>query len=147
MKVGKVDKLKGFIKSAKRNSKVGKFTRATVGQVGNVNTHFSPVQAVTKDVKKTIKAGTTLASSVMETDSTKNLLGVRLKKRGMALVGGVALATSTARGAKESLSMYKGQTDGTTTPFAPRPPSYEYGNQAGATGDLVFALNNNRLGL
>lgn len=101
---------------------------------------------------KTMKSTANIASSLLREDRANSLLGYRLKKRGIALAVGIG-ALSAAK--KETKAYFKedlvGRKDGYITPHAPTMNSVgsgygNYGVQAGATGDLVFALNNNRKG-
>lgn len=75
---------------------------------------------------------------------SSNLLGRKLNAAGKGLVVGSALFA----GAKEAFNDFNtnrmGQRDGMITRATPRTPSYA--NNAGATGDLVFAMNKNRRG-
>lgn len=106
----------------------------------------------TDNVKRTTKAVVNAASGLVKEDRANSLLGYRLNKRGFALAAGVGVLSTTA---KETKTYFKedlrGRQDGYTTPYAPRMSTVgngygSYGQQAGATGDLVFALNKNRRG-
>lgn len=107
-------------------------------------------QQLARNTMKTAKATFNVASSLIREDKKNSLVGYRLKKRGIALAVG---AGALASGAKETKQYFKedlrGREDSYTTPYAPRPQSSagaNFGQRAGATGDLVFALNNNRRG-
>lgn len=77
--------------------------------------------------------------------SDDSLIGLRATKTGTALAIGGAAIMGTPRGIKEFADDRKGYSDGQATGHA---PSYTpaYLQNGGATGDLVFALNNLRQG-
>lgn len=81
--------------------------------------------------------------------SDESLLGVKANWKGHALAIPAALAIGTPAAAREYLNMRKGQNDGqlyTNAPVNTYGPTmgHSYANNAGATGDLVFALHNQR---
>lgn len=63
---------------------------------------------------------------------------------GQTLIWGAAAVSSIAGVMGEYERIHMGRSDGQVTRLAPRTPYYQ--NNAGATGDLVFALNANRRG-
>jgi len=73
-----------------------------------------------------------------------NLLGKKLNLAGKGLVYGSALMAGAKEAFNDFNSNRMGQRDGQITRATPRTPSYA--NNAGATGDLVFAMNRNRRG-
>lgn len=73
-----------------------------------------------------------------------NLLGKKLNAAGKGLVVGSALFAGAKEAFNDFNSNRMGQRDGMITRATPRTPSYA--NNAGATGDLVFAMNKNRRG-
>lgn len=73
-----------------------------------------------------------------------NLLGRKLNMAGKGVVVGSALFAGAKEAFNDFNSNRMGQRDGQITRATPRTPSYE--NNAGATGDLVFAMNRNRRG-
>lgn len=104
------------------------------------------------DTGRYVKQTANVLSSFVREDKANSLIGYRLKKRGVALAAGVGVLSTTAKEAKTYLKEdLRGTRDGYITPLS---PSYtgvgngygSYGQQAGATGDLVFALNKNRRG-
>jgi hypothetical protein len=82
---------------------------------------------------------------------TKSLLGrvthtggIKLSAEGLADLWGGALAIGMTGAFKEVMKRNMGQMDGQVRRATPRVPAYA--DNAGATGDLVFALNRNRRG-
>lgn len=73
-----------------------------------------------------------------------NLLGKKLNLAGKGVVVGSALMSGAMEAFNDFNSNRMGQRDGQITRATPRTPSYA--NNAGATGDLVFAMNRNRRG-
>lgn len=74
-----------------------------------------------------------------------SLVGYKATKRGALLASGVMFAAGTPDAVKSYVDNRKGyNTDQQATTSAPRVPAYA--QDAGATGDLVFALNNLRHG-
>ena len=108
---------------------------------------------IATDAKQLTKATINAASGLLREDKANSLLGYKMKKRGIALIAGAGVASSVG---KEAKSYYendlRGRKDGYITPHAPSMPGSvgsgygSFGQQAGATGDLVFALNKNRRG-
>ena len=90
----------------------------------------------------------------------RSILGRKFNKKGTALIMGGALAMSTGSEAKQYINARAGQNDGRlygTTPTMSTPymlseqmaysqHGRSFADNAGATGDLVFALNNMRNG-
>ena len=70
--------------------------------------------------------------------------GFKMKFLGKALFTGGALMTGTKKAIEKSEGIRMGQMDPYITRAAPRIPMHQ--DNAGATGDLVFALNANRRG-
>lgn len=73
-----------------------------------------------------------------------NILGTKMNMLGKTAVVGSALIGGTAEAFDQFNTNRMGQRDGMITRATPRTPSYA--NNAGATGDLVFAMNRNRRG-
>lgn len=94
------------------------------------------------------------------TDLSRSLIGRKFNKRGVALIAAGGLALSTGRATKQYLDQRTGSNDGQlykptpqmSTPYqlseqmAYGSYSNSFVDNAGATGDLVFALNNMRHG-
>lgn len=76
--------------------------------------------------------------------TSDNILGWKANKRGVAIVGAAALIGGTPKAAKQYVDDRRGSGQSELTPIAPRTPAYA--DNGGATGDLVFALNNLRHG-
>ena len=76
--------------------------------------------------------------------SNDNLLGWKLNKRGKLIIGAGALIAGAPGAAKEYVNDRRGNGQSELRPIAPRTPAYA--DNGGATGDLVFALNNLRHG-
>lgn len=75
----------------------------------------------------------------------KSLLGVKATKRGALLAGGVMFAAGVPQAGKQYIENRQGTNmDSQPMTSAPRLPAYA--QDGGATGDLVFALNNLRHG-
>lgn len=77
--------------------------------------------------------------------SESSLIGWRATGRGVAVAGGVALISGTPGAAKQFVKSRQG-TNIDNQPVTPAPSIPAYANNGGATGDLVFALNNLRHG-
>ena len=77
--------------------------------------------------------------------SESSLIGWRATGRGVAVAGGVALIAGTPGAAKQFVKSRQG-TNIDNQPVTPAPSIPAYANNGGATGDLVFALNNLRHG-
>lgn len=93
------------------------------------------------------KASINMVSPFIKESKHNSLLGIRVNKVGIGLLGTGLVAAGAIGETKNYLTQTtRGQVDSSVTSFAPRLPSYSFGEQAGATGDLVFALNNNRRG-
>lgn len=105
---------------------------------------FDLKKALTNDLKLHATQVTNIAGSMFE-KTDKNLLGVKLNKKGMLVAGGVSLIGGVPQATNKFNETTMGtQRDAHITPFAPKTPAYQ--NNGGATGDLVFALNQNRKG-
>lgn len=84
--------------------------------------------------------------------TSDNVLGWKANKRGIAIVGAGALIAGTPKAAKQYVDDRRGNGRSELMPIAPQVPSYSdsrtpaYADNGGATGDLVFALNNLRHG-
>lgn len=91
------------------------------------------------------KIRTAMGKKPLEPKQINNLSDIKLSKTGKALLGGAALISGVvgAKNAFESSRM--GTNTGEVFTATPRQPSFEEMN-AGASGDLVFALNNLRRG-
>lgn len=77
--------------------------------------------------------------------SDDSLLGIKAKKRGVALFVGASLASGVPEAVKDANRNRQGYNyDSSPKSLAPSTPAYA--NNGGATGDLVFALNNLRHG-
>lgn len=75
----------------------------------------------------------------------ESLIGIKATKRGALLAGATMIATGTPGAVKQYVSNRQGTNmDNQPITSAPRTPAYA--QNAGATGDLVFALNNLRHG-
>lgn len=120
---------------SKQQEKLSKYNRLVGFDLGS---------AIVDDVKG--YANTALrAGESMFRASEKNLLGIELSKRGKLVATGAALISGTSQATKNFNNHTMGtQRDSQITPHAPSLPAYA--NNAGATGDLVFALNANRKG-
>lgn len=76
--------------------------------------------------------------------SDESLIGLRTTKLGTTLAIGGAAIMGAPRGIKTFVDERQGYSDGQATGHAPTMPAYA--QNAGATGDLVFALNDLRHG-
>lgn len=131
---------------------LGKAARQT-GKVGMAGGNLVG-QTIARDTKRVVRQTANIASSFVKEDRANSLLGYRLKKRGVALAAGVGVLSTAAKETKSHFTEdLRGTQSGSITPYAPsfnsRSVGNGYGNygaQAGATGDLVFALNRNRRG-
>ena len=95
-----------------------------------------------------------------EAPLSKSLIGRSFNKRGLALMAGVALASGTTSATKDYIQSRQGYNDGQiyrptpqmSTPYmlsqqmAYSQHGRSFADNAGATGDLVFALNDSRHG-
>ena len=101
------------------------------------------------------------AHLIKEVPYEKSLLGRKVTKGGLLLAGGIGVGIGMAKGTKEQIINRQGSNDGRIykpTPAMVNPYQLSsqiangasmgnaYANNAGATGDLVFALHNNRHG-
>lgn len=135
-----------FARSAANATKIGlNATGSVLGKTAKITGN-----ALGKQVKQVGKGTLNLASTLVREDKHNSLIGLRFKKRGLALVAGASMIGATAKEAKSYVNEdLRGRVDTYTTPIAPQLNSSGYqnfGQQAGATGDLVFALNKNRKG-
>lgn len=77
--------------------------------------------------------------------SENSMVGYKATKRGVLAASGIMFAAGTPGAAKEFIKDRQGtNVDQQPTSIAPRTPAYA--QDGGATGDLVFALNNLRHG-
>ena len=86
-------------------------------------------------------------ATIQRTD--KNMLGYKFTGLGAAALVPASLVAGTPDAYKEFTDMYRGQSDGQLYTNAPintygKALGNSYANNAGATGDLVFALHNQR---
>ena len=95
-----------------------------------------------------------------EAPLSKSLIGRSFNKKGLALMAGVALASGTTSATKDYIQSRQGYNDGQiyrptpqmSTPYmlsqqmAYSQHGRSFADNAGATGDLVFALNDTRHG-
>lgn len=87
-------------------------------------------------------------------DDTSLITGVKATKLGVGILSAGALVANTPRAGREFVNMYRGNNDGMLYTNAPintyaqqmanTPVGHSYAYNAGATGDLVFALHNQR---
>lgn len=91
------------------------------------------------------------ASTSLSGSASNNLIGKATKTGGVKMTGlghtllwGSTIATAGATVFNAMNQAKMGQSDGQITRATPRPMSFQ--NNAGATGDLVFAMNANRRG-
>ena len=139
---------KSTLKAGHELGKVGR----KVGKIGSEGGKILS-DTIRTDAKKMTKAPVNAVSGLLREDKTGSLLGYKMKKRGIALIAGAGVASSIG---KETKSYYendlRGRRDGHITPYSPSISTGvgqgygNFGKQAGATGDLVFALNKNRRG-
>lgn len=131
--------------SVKTAKEVTKATGSVLGTSGKVVGSVMADNSI-KFMKGTVNA----ASHLVREDKKNSLIGLKFKKRGFALVAGASMIGATAKEAKSYVQDdLRGRVDSQTTPIAPRlniGGYQDFGQQAGATGDLVFALNKNRRG-
>lgn len=139
---------KATMKAGHELGKVGRKAGKIGSQGGKILT-----DTIVSDTKQFTKATVNAVSGLLREDKAGSLLGYKMKKRGIALIAGAGVASSIS---KETKSYYendlRGRKDGYVTPYSPSIPTGvgqgygNFGKQAGATGDLVFALNKNRRG-
>lgn len=133
---------KGAINTTVKGAKI-------TGEIGSALGKITG-DALGKQVKQVTKGTLNLASTLVREDKTNSLIGYRLKKRGLALAAGVSVVGAVAKETKSYVNEdLRGRVDPYTTPISPQINSGGYqnfGQQSGATGDLVFALNKNRRG-
>lgn len=111
-----------------------------VSSVGTMSTIMSPVRRHAGAV------GGFASKMFKYNEAAKGLDKIRLSSLGTSAISiGAAYI-----GASKAIEAYQEKKMGQISPFVeratPRLPSYELGEKAGATGDLVFALNQNRRG-
>lgn len=142
---------KSRAKLQKLGAVAGHYTkRGTVSTAKNIGTYVGA--GVASNVKHTTRGAVNFASSLLKEDKANSLLGYRVNKKGLALAAGISAVSSATKETKQYFTQdLKGRSDGQVTPYAPRMTGVgngygSYGQQAGATGDLVFALNKNRRG-
>lgn len=102
---------------------------SSAGKVLGNMFEYSPSRIVTDAAKKTIE----------EVPGK-----FKLKPLGWGMAGAGIAIKGTMGAVNEADRIHRGAVDNYVTSATPRIPSYA--NNAGATGDLVFALNNNRRG-
>ena len=100
---------------------------------------------ITKLMKKT---------ALFKRDDSSILLGAKATKLGVGVIFAGSLVSGVPKAAQDYMLMQKGQNDGTVRTNAPvnnyaqqmanQRVGSSYANNAGATGDLVFALHNQR---
>ena len=131
--------------STKVRKKAGKAINETAEKVGKheKGIGFDLKGAIAKDVKLHTSQVLNFAGSLVE-ETDKNLLGIKLNGRGKIVAAGAALVGGSAQGVRSYNQKSMGARDGQITGHTPTLPAYA--NNAGATGDLVFALNANRRG-
>lgn len=121
--------------------KGAKATGVVAGQTARV-----AGKATLGTIKSLPRAAVNVASPMLKKNKD-SLLGYRVNGLGLGVAFAGAAAVGAGSAGKEYLTQnMRGQVDGQTTPYAPRLPSYAFGEQSGASGDLVFALNKNRKG-
>lgn len=87
----------------------------------------------------------TISTRLLKT-SDESLIGLRATGLGATLMIGGAAMAGVPRAAQTALNDRKGYTDGQAVGHAPGGYTPAYQQNAGATGDLVFALNDLRRG-
>lgn len=121
----------------------------TAGKVGGKvgKGAFTVATKGTADIVRQTPKIAVNALSPFVSKNKNSLLGYRLNPLGLGAAAIISAGVGVGSGVKEyAKTGMTGQNDGQHTPFAPRLPSYSFGEQSGATGDLVFALNNKRRG-
>ena len=121
--------------------KIGDAGLWTAGKVGGMAQVVAPVAAA-----RIMNRGFGVASKLVKPveDGKFNLLGHKASALGVAAYAGASVVNGV-RGAWDDFNRNRmGTHDGQIRRAAPRTPSYS--NNAGATGDLVFAMNANRRG-
>lgn len=116
------------------------FSKQLLGDAPLTTNYLGPDSRVTKLAKKT---------ALLKRDESSILLGVKATGLGTALAFPAALAAGTPKAANAFVDMYKGSNDGQLYTNAPintygKALGNSYADNAGATGDLVFALHNQR---
>lgn len=143
-----VTKANSISKTAiKSSSKYGKTGLRGAGKVGSFGATKVAAPIAKTAARNTVRGGLNMVSPFLKESKHNSLLGVRVNKAGLGLLGAGAFAMGVGKEAKGYFTEdARGRVDQSITGQAPRLPSYSFGEQAGATGDLVFALNNNRKG-
>ena len=121
--------------------KIGGAGLWTAGKIGGMAEAVAPVAAA-----RVMNRGFGLASKLVKPveDGKFNLLGHKASALGVAAYAGASVVNGV-RGAWDDFNRNRmGTHDGQVRRATPRTPSYS--NNAGATGDLVFAMNANRRG-
>ena len=118
-----------------------------LGDAPITTNYFGPDSKITKLAKKT---------ALFTRDESSVLLGVRATPLGVGVIGTGALIAGTGKAANNYMQSLRGTNDGTLRTNAPintyaqgqqvsgQQMGHSYANNAGATGDLVFALHNQR---
>jgi hypothetical protein len=123
---------------AKTSVAVAKATPAVAANVAK----FSGAVLNSAPVRTAAAAPVGFAKSLINWNvDAKNMTGVKLSKVGAGVLVGAAAFGAIKEGFNEINTMHMGQNDGMVRRATP-----SYLNNAGATGDLVFALNANRRG-
>lgn len=106
---------------------------------------INSIPMVAHGIGKYASAAAGLGNKLIKpTNNPNNMLGHKMTGLGAGLVVGSALLSGTQEAFNSFNRNRMGQSDGQITRATPRTPSYA--QNAGATGDLVFAMNRNRRG-
>lgn len=116
---------------------------AAIGTAKAATSVGVPVATYAAGKYSSIGAGV-LNKTIKPTRNPNNVLGHKLTGFGAGLVFGSAVVSGATEAFNDFNRNRMGQSDGQITRATPRTPSYA--NNAGATGDLVFAMNKNRRG-
>lgn len=118
-----------------------------LGDAPITTNYFGPDSKITKLAKKT---------ALFRRDESSVLLGAKATPLGVGVIGAGMLIAGTGKAANNYMQSLRGANDGTLRTNAPintyalgqqvsgQRMGHSYANNAGATGDLVFALHNQR---
>lgn len=118
-----------------------------LGDAPITTNYFGPDSKITKLAKKT---------ALFRRDDSSIILGAKATPLGIGVIGAGMLVAGSGKATKNYMQSLRGTNDGTLRSNAPintyaqgqqvssHQIGHSYANNAGATGDLVFALHNQR---
>lgn len=102
---------------------------------------IKPKRAAMQGLSNAVVGTYNVTKPFFKRNNHSSLIGVSLNNPGIIAAVGLGAANTVKHEVKDYVNNTMiGQRDYNTTPFAPRLPSYAFGQQSGATGNLALSM-------